>query len=150
MRVELQISQSVTEPYAVVYANALTPEIKRTVSVLQQQESVVTALDERENIIILKQEELYMVRVEQAKTVVYCREGRYHTKKRLYEFVAPLNDFVQISKSAWINTNQLERVEPSFNGLMRIWLKNGLGEYISRKYLPAFKRTLGLGKGESK
>lgn len=35
-------------------------------------------------------------------------------------------------------------VEASFNGTMFLRLEHGLSDYISRKYLPEFKRYLGL------
>ena len=38
----------------------------------------------------------------------------------------------------------LECVEPTLGGLMMVTLKNGCKECISRKYLPAFKKYLGL------
>ncbi|MDQ7162158.1 LytTR family DNA-binding domain-containing protein [Lactobacillus delbrueckii] len=53
-------------------------------------------------------------------------------------------DFMQISKQAVVNLTCLESVEASFNGTMFLRLEHGLSDYISRKYLPAFKQYLGL------
>ena len=53
-------------------------------------------------------------------------------------------DFMQISKSAVINLKQIDFVEPSFSGMMKLFLKNKQSEYISRKYLSEFKKYLGL------
>lgn len=52
--------------------------------------------------------------------------------------------FMRISKSVLINLQYLECVEPTLGGLMMVTLKNGCKECISRKYLPAFKKYLGL------
>lgn len=55
------------------------------------------------------------------------------------------NGFMRISKSTLINLKQISRVESSFHGAMLVILKNGNRDYISRKYLPAFKQYLGIG-----
>ena len=52
--------------------------------------------------------------------------------------------FMRISKSTLINLKQINSVEPSFHGTMLVILKNGNKDYISRKYLPAFKKYLGI------
>ena len=151
MRVEISISNKVCEPYAVIHTSEITDKVRRAVAVLQQCELIITVLDERENIITLKPDEIFLIRVEQSKTVVYCCEKHYYTRKRLYEFAAPLNGgFVQISKAAWVNIHAIARVEPGFNGLMKVQLKNGLSDFISRKYLPELKKILGIGKERAK
>ena len=38
----------------------------------------------------------------------------------------------------------MESVEPSFNGVMLLHMKNGEKEYISRKFVPQLKKYLGL------
>ena len=90
-------------------------------------------------------EELYMVRVENEKTLVYTRDERYASGKRLYELETALGgDFLRINKSTLVNLRQLDYVEPTLGGLMLLVLKNGCRDHISRKYLPAFKQYLGL------
>ena len=75
---------------------------------------------------------------------VFCKEKQSVSKKCLYEFEGILrHDFMRISKTTIINLKQIDRVEPSFNGML-IVLKNGKKDYISRKYLPEFKKYLGL------
>jgi DNA-binding LytR/AlgR family response regulator len=38
----------------------------------------------------------------------------------------------------------IDYVEPAFNGMMMILLKNGGKDFISRKYLPQLKQYLGI------
>lgn len=76
---------------------------------------------------------------------VYTRTKRFDSGRRLYEFEDMLGvSFMRISKSVLINLQYLECVEPTLGGLMMVTLKNGCKECISRKYLPAFKKYLGL------
>lgn len=51
---------------------------------------------------------------------------------------------MMISKSALVNLDHLDHVEAEFGGLMRLTLKNGKSEYVSKHYLPEFKKYLGL------
>lgn len=143
MKVKIEISDIET-PYAVIYTNEITQEIQRAVSLLDMKSDIITANDD-EKIVIIEPQKIYMIRVENSETIIYCENKRYHSKKRLYELHAQLGgDFIQISKSAVINLKKIDCVEPSFSGMMKLFLKNKQSEYISRKYLPEFKRYLGL------
>ena len=86
-----------------------------------------------------------MVLVEEEKRVIHGDKKQYRSGKRLYELEALLGpDFMRVSKSTIINLHLLDYVAPSLGGVMVLVMKNGLRDYISRKYLPAFKRYLGI------
>ena len=113
-------------------------------SILEIQEPIVTVAD-GERIIVLTPEETYMIRTENEDVVVYNKDRRYISNKRLYEMEALLgNGFLRISKSTIINLRMIDYVEPAFNGMMMILLKNGSKDFISRKYLPQLKKYLGI------
>ena len=144
MRVEIRQSPEVQEAYAVIHCNEITDEILRLSSSLEAGENIVTAKD-NERIVVLRPKEIFMLRVENEKTILYCQAKKYLSQKRLYELEQQLGrGFMRISKSAVINVNEVDYVEASFHGMMALILKNGCKEYISRKYLPEFKRYLGL------
>ena len=144
MRVEIKVSGDIKEPYAVIFTGNVTEEIRQAAASLEKRETVVTA-NNGERIIVLSPEEVCMARGEAAQTVLYCGRNKYNYKKRLYELKELLGKgFMQISKSTVVNLRELDSVEPSFNGMMVLHLKNGCRDYISRKYLPEFKKYLGL------
>lgn len=144
MKVEIQISPDIEEPYAVIYSNQMTEEVQLIYDKIQSYSNVITAID-NEQIIILQPSEIYMLRIENEQLVIYCQQKKYISNKRLYEMENLLGSkFMRISKSTIINLKKLSSVEPSFNGTMLVILKNGDKDYISRKYLPAFKKYLGL------
>lgn len=144
MKVEIQISADIEEPYAVIYSNKMTDEVQHIYEKIQSGGNVITAID-NEQIIILHPAEIYMLRMENEQLIVYCQQKKYVSGKRLYEMEQLLgNRFMRISKSTIINLKKVNSVEPSFNGTMLVVLKNGDKDYISRKYLPAFKKYLGL------
>ncbi|MBP5264505.1 MAG: LytTR family transcriptional regulator [Lachnospiraceae bacterium] len=147
MRVEINVSEDVKEPYVVIHTGEVTPEISelaQEISGFQHSSGMILGtLDER--IVILKQEEIILVRVENDKVFAVTPKGTFQVGKRLYELLDMLgNNFIQVSKSAAINLKCLESVEPSFSGVMLLHLKNGEKEYISRKFVPQLKKRLGL------
>ncbi len=143
MRVELKISSEISEPYAVIYASSVTEDVKNAISFFEKENPYITVSD-NERITVLQPEDIFMVRVENDHTVVYCEKKRYKSSKRLYQLEKELGkNFMRISKSTIINLRQIYCVEPSF-GMMCIVLKNGSKDCISRKYLPDFKKYLGL------
>ena len=60
------------------------------------------------------------------------------------EKLLPPGRFCRSHVSYLVNLDYVDCVEPYFSGMMKLRLKNGLSDYISRRYLPAFKRHFGL------
>ena len=144
MKVELQISADIDEPYIVIHTSKITPEINQLMELFQSSGNVITVTD-NDQLIVLEPSEIYMLRMEDERLNVYCQQKKYVSGKRLYEMERLLgNGFMRISKSTLINLKQISRVESSFHGTMLVILKNGNKDYISRKDLPAFKHYLGI------
>lgn len=87
MRVKIKISESVTEPYATIYASEITAEINYIAALIEScTNRGIVPVTENERIFVLQFDEIYMVRVENEKTVVYSNTKKYNSNKRLYEF----------------------------------------------------------------
>lgn len=144
LKVELKISKEVKEPYAVIYSDSLTDEITSAVMYLENTGKIITGEDNG-RIAVLQPSEIYMVRVENERTVIYGENKKFLSPKRLYQLEQQLgNGFMKISKSTVVNLSHIKCVEPSFKGMMSLVMKNGLKDWISRKYLPDFKKYLGI------
>ncbi len=147
MRVDMNISENIKEPFAVIHAGELTPEIAELAREISQfgngKGVIIGSLDER--MVVIDPEHIVLIRVESEKVYIVTDENTYRIGKRMYELLDILGkDFMQVSKSAAINLKYLESVEPSFNGVMLLHMKNGEKEYISRKFVPQLKKYLGL------
>jgi DNA-binding LytR/AlgR family response regulator len=143
----MNISEDIKEPYAVIHTAELTPEIAelaREISQFQSGKAVLIGnLDDR--MVVIDPEKIVLIRVESEKVYIVTEEATYRIGKRMYELLEVLGkDFMQVSKSAAVNLKYLESVEPSFNGVMLLHMKNGEKEYISRKFVPQLKKYLGL------
>ena len=145
MKVTVDISNEYKEPYAVIHTDKITEEIQRIIDNFQVNEAPITALQNEEDMIVLQPNEIYMVRVESGDTMIYGAKNKYRSRKRLYELGSQLgSQFMQISKSTLINLSYMDSIEPGFSGTLLLKLKNGNSDYVSRTYLPAFKKYLGL------
>jgi DNA-binding LytR/AlgR family response regulator len=145
VKVSIDLSPEYREPYAVIHTDKVTDEITRIVEMFSSNETPVTAFQNEEEIVVLKPGEIYMVRVEGGDTLIYGEKQKYRSRKRLYELAEILGrQFMQISKTTLINLSYIDSIEPGFSGTMLMKLKNGNKDYVSRKYLPEFKRYLGL------
>ncbi|RKM55848.1 LytTR family transcriptional regulator [Butyrivibrio sp. X503] len=144
MKVNVIISPEVHEAYAEIHTDKMTEDISRIVDMLSTEAVPVTARA-GEELVVLKPEDIFMVRVENGDTVIYGEKRSFRSPKRLYELASQLgNKFMQISKSTLINLSYMDSIEPGFSGTLLLKLKNGSKDYVSRKYLPEFKKYLGL------
>lgn len=144
MDVEIKLVNGLERPYVIVYTELIDDEIQNLVSLIRTSKEVITAVH-NERTIVLKEEDIYMIRIENEKTIIYCKDRQYISKKRLCELEKILkHSFMKISKTTLINMHYIEGVEASFGGMMLLIMKNGCKDYVSRKYLPNLKKYLGL------
>ncbi|MBR2821898.1 MAG: LytTR family transcriptional regulator [Clostridiales bacterium] len=145
MKVSIDISPEYKEPFAVIHTDKVTDDIQRMIEIFSSSETPVTALMNEEDIIVLQPGDIYMVRVEDGDTIIYGQKLRFRSRKRLYELSGQLGrQFMQISKTTLINLSYMDSIEPGFSGTLLLKLKNGCKDYVSRKYLPEFKKYLGI------
>ena len=144
MKVSIDLSAEYKEPYAVIHTDKVTDEITRIIDIFSNNDTPVTALQNEEEIVVLKPDEIFMVRIEGGDTVIYGEKQKYRSRKRLYELAEILGKkFMQISKTTLVNLSGIDSIEPGFSGKMLLKLKNGNKDYVSRKYLHEFKRYNG-------
>ena len=144
MKVSIELSEQYTPPYAVIYADAVTDEVRRAVDLFEAKDAPLIAHRE-DRLLLIKPDEVSMIRVESGETAIYTNTERYVSKKRLYEILRQLGGgFLQISKQTIVNLSCIQSVEAGFSGTLLLKLDNGQSDYVSRKYLPEFKRYLGL------
>ena len=98
MKISVDISPEYKEPYAIIYADKMTEEIQRIVDTFSTNESPITALRNEEDIVILKPNEIYMVRVENGDTIIYGAGNNYRSRKRLYEQSLPASGSFPMSQ----------------------------------------------------
>ena len=146
MKVDINISQDVKDPYVVIYTDKMSEEITGLARDISEYASGGRIIGNVEDtMMILQSENISVIRVENEKVFVTSEGVTYRVGKRMYELLEILGkDFMQVSKSAAVNLKFLKSVEPYLNGVMVLNLKDGEKEYISRKYVPKLKEYLGI------
>ena len=144
MEVNGELSKEFSPPHVTIYADVITDEVQRVIDLLDSKDTPLIV--QRENrMIVLKAEEIYMIRVEGGDTVIYTENDRYYSRRRLYEILNQNGTgFIQISKQTVINFSCIKSIETGFGGTLLLKLKNDCSDYVSRKYLPDLKRYLGI------
>lgn len=131
-------------PHIVIYTDQITTQIQEILQLLKCTNTKLLAEQDGKTI-VLKLQNIYMIQTEGTGAVIYTKDRKFSSKKRLCEIEKDLtSNFLRISKYTIINLDYLKSVEPSFNGSMLLILSNGSKDYISRKYLPKLKEQLNL------
>ena len=144
MKVSVELSKEYNPPYAVIYTDTVTDDIQKAIDLLGMNDTPLIGRQE-DRMVIIKPDEAYMICVENGDTVIYTENEKYYSRKRLYEMLGQLGTgFMQISKQTIVNLSCIKSVEAGFSGTLLLKLKNGSSDYVSRKYLPEFKKYLGL------
>jgi len=79
------------------------------------------------------------------KSFIYCLNEVYEAKQKLYEIEAlDVEDFLRISKSTIVNLSKIKTLTPSMSGRLDALLHNGETVVISRQYVSALKKKLGV------
>lgn len=153
MRVEIKIDSDIGETVAIIHTSKMTPELMALAEKLEQSEEVPALLfAKNENkMFAIEPEQIDIIGTEGRRIKLYNRDGQgYIAAKSLQELQKQLGPgFVRISKSTIINISRIDHLSPSFNRTMQIVMKNGICDYISRKYIANFKKRLGLLEGKT-
>ncbi len=89
--------------------------------------------------------DIYCFTVEDNKVYATTQNEKLRMRCRLYELERLCGDkFIKINQSCIVGITKIERFDASFRGSMKITLKNGYTDYISRRQLKNVKERLGL------
>jgi DNA-binding LytR/AlgR family response regulator len=148
VRIEVKIEPEISEPHIVLHTQKLTPEITALIEVIEtaSKQSPVLMAKKDDKSFVFDSDSIELIRIEGSVATLYDRQAQgYKIDKPLHEIQQKLGqDFIRISKSAIVNIYRIDHISPSFGGTMDIVMKNGLNDYISRKFLADFKKRLEL------
>lgn len=97
-------------------------------------------------IVPLSPSRIVCITTENGKLLALTDRERLLLKRRLYEVEAALGDaFVRINQSCLIRIDAIECFETTLGGTLRVRMKNGFCDYVSRRQLKAVKERMGIG-----
>lgn len=94
----------------------------------------------------IKLADIYYFEVLENKAFIYCEREVYESKLKLYEFESLTRGtrFFRATKSTVVNADKIKSVSPSLSGRFNVKLVNGESTVVSRGYVSALKKVLGL------
>ena len=88
--------------------------------------------------------EIVRIYSESKKVYVRTKEDTFEVRDRLYVLEETLRDrgFVRISNSEIVNISQIEKLDMSYAGTIKMFMKNGDETFVSRRYVSKIKSVL--------
>ena len=88
--------------------------------------------------------EIIRIYSQSKRVYVRTKDERYEVNDRIYVLEEQLQDrgFVRISNSELVNVRQIEKLDMSYVGTIKMYLKNGDETYVSRRYMKQIKEIL--------
>lgn len=138
------ILNSEREDEVIVYAkekNSLVKSIEDLVNgadnyFIVQNESGIKRITEKE---------AYCFYIEDKKVYALTEKEKLLLRMRLYSIEEKLSeDFIKINQSTVINIKKIQRFDVSVTGTLKVIMKNGYTDYVSRRRIKNVKERLGL------
>ena len=149
MKITIETPLPGEEDEIIIKMAELDDEVLKTIRRLKDGAvSDTLAVYANESILMLPTKEICYFDAIDNRVFAYTKDKCYETKKKLFEIEALLanSSFLRISKNAIVNIKMIDHLSPEFNGRFLARLKNGEDIVISRGYVPALKKKLGIGK----
>ena len=145
MKLRLDCSPEHNETEVSIKCRTVDEKVQKIIDIVQNDEKQIIVKKDGYSS-ILRAADIYYFESVDEKSFVYCKSDVYSSELKLYEIEELLmnTSFVRISKSCILNTDVLDKVKISLNGKMEALLQNGEKVLITRHYVPAFKKILGL------
>ncbi len=145
MKITIETPGPGEEEEIIIRCAALDEGLLNLIYALKAGRDKLTAYAGQE-IVMLSPKQVYYFESVDNKVFAYCEKEVYEVRRKLYELERDYagNDFLRISKSTIVNLSKISHMAPIFNGRFEARLKNGEKTVISRQYVAALKKKLGI------
>ncbi len=149
MKVGINIDHSVEEVEVLITAQ----EQSRTVNALYEhivefdKKSLETLTAYKDDIAkIVNVTDVFRIYTGNQKVYIQTHQGEYAIRYRLYELEAALDkkQFLRISNSEIVNIKKIRDIDLSIIGRICISFADNTQTYVSRRYIPKIKKSLGI------
>ena len=138
------ILNSEREEEVIVYAKEKNSLVKSIEELVNGADNYFTVQNER-GIKRITEKEAYCFYIEDKKVYVLTEKEKLLLKMRLYSIEEKLSeDFIKINQSTVINIKKIQRFDVSVTGTLKVIMKNGYTDYVSRRRIKNVKERLGL------
>ncbi|MDO5156293.1 MAG: LytTR family DNA-binding domain-containing protein [Eubacteriales bacterium] len=147
MQIKAVINEKYKDAEIHVCKNQMDDEVHnlmKDITELMNQDLIVQA--ENGDRTVLPYKDVVSFYSEKQKVFAKGKDGIYTVPKKLYELEKELDDkrFIRISKSEIINMKQIQKLDMSLTGTIRVLMRDGSETYTSRRNVTKLKQALGI------
>lgn len=149
MKITIETPGIGEEDEIIIRVAQLTEDIMETVRKLKNGDSKDSvAVNKDDAILMLPTKEIFYFDAVDNRVFAYTKDRNYEIKMKLYEIEEDNTflSFIRVSKNTILNIKKIEHLSPEFNGRFVAKLLNGERIIISRGYVQALKKKLGIVK----
>ena len=89
--------------------------------------------------------QIYAFVIDDGKVQALCEQAHWQLKERLYTIEQQLPaHFVKINQSCIVDIRKIARFDTAISGTLKVCLKNGYTDYVSRRQLKHIKERMGI------
>jgi len=133
------------EEEVLIYAKSHNSVVEKLEEILKEESTEIYGYGHDGTIAVLAASDILCVTVEDGRVVAFTDKGSFRLRKRLYQIEEILREqFVKINQSCIVRITAIECFETSFAGSLKVKLKNGFTDYVSRRQMRAVKERLGF------
>lgn len=146
MKLKVNIDSNLTENAVYIDAIEMSSDINCLIKYVQSIDATKVLNGKLgDHIYRVNLAEVYRVFTENKVVKMETETKKFVLNKRLYEIEAIINHhFIKISKSEIINIHYLDHLSMTTTGQIKIFFKNDIVTYSSRRYLKSIKERLEL------
>ena len=129
-----------------IHCHKISDEVREIIAFVKSRQGQLTGTADERQYEIAVSDVFYIESVDN-RNFIYTKDKVYETRQKLYELEDMLIEkhFLRVSKSTLLNLMKVSSIKPALNSRFVAVLFSGEQIVISRKYVPALKKTL---KGE--
>ena len=144
MKITIETPNPGEEDEIIIRSTALDERLLKLIQALRAEEKLTGYAEDR--IVKLQPKDIYYFEAVDNHIFAYTAKEAYEVHKKLFELEQEYEhtDFLRISKSVIVNISKIAYVKPIFNGRFEANLKNDEKIIVSRQYVAALKKKLGI------
>ena len=145
MRITIIEPEDGEEDEIMIRCRHLDKRLLKLIYAIKAGEEKITALQDG-NYFQVAPEEIYYFEAVDNKVFLYLKQDVFEVRYKLYEIEEGYanTDFFRASKSVIINLAKVKQFAPDFGGRFEAQMRNGERLMVSRQYVPALKKRLGM------
>lgn len=144
MKIQLDIQEKYKEMEVHICSDAKTKDVLSLQDMLEGIFNRKITAHRNQETKLVTAYEIVRIYSENKKVNLRTKKHTYEVRDRLYSLEEALKDkgFVRISNSEIVNLLQIEKLDMSYTGTIKMYMKNGDETFVSRRYVSRIKDVL--------